>query len=56
VQSGEDLPHLAGGVIDEHVPGGRVGPPPAQAGIQDQAEQDGGGENPVDHRDAALGS
>ena len=29
---GEDLPHLAGGVVDEHVPGGGIGPPqPAAA-------------------------
>jgi hypothetical protein len=30
----EDVPYFAGGVEDQHVPGGRVGPPPAQRGVQ----------------------
>jgi hypothetical protein len=33
----EDLPHLPGGVADQHVPGRGVGPPSAQRGVQDQA-------------------
>jgi hypothetical protein len=30
----DDLPYLAGGVVHQHVPGGRVGPPPAESGVQ----------------------
>ena len=51
----EDAADFAGGVEDQHVPGGRVGPPPAQRGVQGQARQHGGGQDPVDQRDPALG-
>jgi hypothetical protein len=51
----EDLPDLADGVEDQHVAGGQVGPPPAQHGVQDQAQQDRGSQDPVDQRDLALG-
>jgi hypothetical protein len=36
---GEDLPYLAGGVVHQHVPGGRVSPPLAERGIQHQTRQ-----------------
>ena len=35
---GEDFADLARGVVDQYVAGGRVGPPPARSGVQDQAE------------------
>ncbi len=35
----EDVPYFAGGVEDQYVPGGRVGPPPSQDSVQDQARQ-----------------
>ena len=44
----EDLPYLADRVVDQHVPGSRVGPPPAQRRVEHQAEQNGSGEDPVD--------
>ena len=34
----EDAAYFAGGVEDQHVPGGGVGPPPPQGSVQDQAE------------------
>jgi hypothetical protein len=43
VTSQEDLVRLAGGVVDQYVPGGRIGPPPAEAGVQRQSEQDNDG-------------
>jgi hypothetical protein len=55
VLPGECLPDLTGRVINEHVPGGRVGLPLAQPGVQHEAQQYGARENPVDHRDPALG-
>jgi len=53
--AGEDLAYLTGGVEDEHIPGGRVGPPPAEGGVERQAGQDRGGQDPVHQRDPALG-
>ena len=43
VAVGEDLPHLPGSVVDEHVPGCGIGLPQSGRCIQHQAEQDGGG-------------
>jgi len=51
-----DLPYLADGVAHQYVPGSGVGPPPAEPGVQHQAQQYGDSENSVDHRDPALGS
>jgi two-component system, cell cycle sensor histidine kinase and response regulator CckA len=34
----EDFPYLAGSVVDQHVTGGRVGPPPSQGGAQHKAQ------------------
>jgi hypothetical protein len=34
----DDVPDLAGGAEDQHVPGGGVGPPPGQRSVQDQAQ------------------
>lgn len=38
--AGENLPYLAERVVDEHVPSGWIGPPPAECGVEEQAEQD----------------
>jgi len=43
----EDFTDLAGGVVNQHVAGGGVGPPPPGRCVQDQTEQDGNGENAV---------
>ena len=53
VIAGEDLPDFPAGVVDKPVSGGRVGPPPAQSRIQDQAQEEGGSQDPVDNRRAA---
>jgi hypothetical protein len=37
----EDRVHLAGGVDQQHVPGDRVGPPPASGGVENQAGRPG---------------
>lgn len=39
-----------------HIAGRGVRPPPAEPGIEYQARQHGGGQDPVHHRDPALGS
>ncbi|MEV5572041.1 hypothetical protein AB0L06_18515 [Spirillospora sp. NPDC052269] len=36
------------------VAGERIGPPPAERGVEDQSGQDGGGQDAVDERDAAF--
>jgi hypothetical protein len=35
----ENVPDLASGAVEQHVSGGRVRPPPAQRGVEHQAEQ-----------------
>src|ERR1700758_3282442 len=52
----EDVADLTGCVVDQHVSGGWVGPPPSCCGVEDEAEHDGAGENGVDHRDPSLGA
>ena len=52
----EDGLDLTGGVEDQHVPGERVGPPPAEPGVEHQPHQYGGGKEPVDESDPALGT
>src|SRR5439155_6060882 len=47
---------LPGGVEDEEVGGDRVGPPPVQGGVEEQAEEDGGRQQSVDEGDAAFGT
>ena len=42
-------------VVDDDEAGQRVGPPPAGSGIQDQAGEDGGGEESVDEGHPAFG-
>jgi hypothetical protein len=41
----EYVTYFTGGVEDQHETGGRVGPPPAQRGVQDQAGQHRGGQD-----------
>ena len=52
---GEDLPYLPDGVVNQQVPGSGIGPPHPRRSVQDQAEENGGGQDPVDQRDPALG-
>jgi len=52
----EDLADFASGVEDQHVSGGRVGPPPVGGRVDEQAKQHGGGEDAVDGRDSSLGA
>ena len=52
----EDFPGFAERVVDQDVSDRRVGPSPAQSGVEDQAEQDGHGEQPVDQGDAGFGA
>jgi hypothetical protein len=51
----EDLPNLAGCVVDQDVASSRIGPPPAESGIKNQPEKDSDGQDTIDGRDAALG-
>jgi hypothetical protein len=44
---------LLEGVVDKDEPGRRVGSPPAEEGVERESEQDGAGQQAVDHRDAA---
>jgi hypothetical protein len=53
---GAALAGLACGVVDQDVSGERVGLPPAEGGVEDQAGRDGGGQDRVDEGDAAFGS
>ena len=43
-------------VVDEDVPSGWAGPPPAEGSVEDQAHQYGAGQDSIDHGDAALGA
>jgi hypothetical protein len=41
----EDFPHLTGGVVDQHVARGGIGPPPASRRVERQAGQHRGGQD-----------
>ena len=51
----DDFPYLAGCGADQHVSSSRVGLPLTGHGLQRQARQYRSGQDPVDHRDPALG-
>lgn len=53
-RSAQRIPRLTDAVVDDDQPGNRVGPPPAEGGIEQQAEEDRSGQIGVNKRNPRL--